>query len=83
MSTRPAPVVLETQYDWKAVYAPVIQKLAGFNAHDSTPLRAFQFSEKNGIVSLKFKVDPCHEHWLGQQNAAGAPGFVLLKRNAT
>jgi hypothetical protein len=79
--TRPRPVILETQYDWSAVYGPLTHRVAGFSKSTrcENPCRAFQFRMAEGVVEMKVKTDPCQAKYTGADNDANGRGFVLLR----
>jgi hypothetical protein len=82
-ATRPTGVVLDTQYDWRAVYKPVLQRVEGFTKtkKNEFPARAYKFErDETGVVTMQYKADPTHEHWLGLDGQRNGPGFVCLPR---
>ena len=80
VQARPTALILDTQYDWRARYTDHINKVSNFSKkEDIVPIRAFKFSCDEGIVNMKFKVDPADKDWLGANRCPGSQGFIILK----
>lgn len=85
--TRPHASIQTKVYDWKTYYkSRGMKPLSGLTktAYDKYAVRAFCASRgKNGLVDLKYKMDPGTEgDWRGQDGHAGSAGFPVLP-NAT
>jgi hypothetical protein len=86
--TRPHASIQTKVYDWKTYYASRGMKaLMGLTktAYDNYAVRAFCASlGKNGLVDLKYKMDPGTEgDWRGQDGHAGSAGFSVLPKATT
>jgi hypothetical protein len=79
--TRPKSVLLETQYNWRANYAPDMQRVEAFSKsrNVSTPCRAFHFRLQERVVAMQVKVDPCQATYTGVGGVPDGPGFVVLR----
>lgn len=80
-STRPTASILDVQYDWVKYFAPVMDSLAGFTktAGDPASVRGFRIAKgASGLVEVRYKKDPCAEHWLGVDGTPASAGFVVL-----
>ena len=81
---RPQPVILESQWAWKARYKPLLNPVSGFSGTQSDPLyvRAFRFRKApvNSEVEMHIKGSPRLDlPWHGQNSIVDAPGFRILK----
>ena len=86
--TRPHASIQTKVYDWKTYYKNRDMKaLMGLTktAYDQYAVRAFCASRgKNGLVDLKYKMDPATEvDWRGQDGHAGSAGFTVLPKATT
>lgn len=83
--TRPQPVIVELQYNWKARYAGHINKVSGFTAtgQNRAYVRAFRFTCVPGqgrMCQMEIKGCPSDPNWYGVNSVPNTPGFIVLKR---
>jgi hypothetical protein len=80
--TRPQPIIVETQYDWKRRFAPLKNDLKGFTntKNDKDYARCIRFTWTiDGVVEATFKGSPLHKEWFGDKSIPGGPGLVCLR----
>ena len=84
--TRPTAAVLDAQYDWKALYAPLVDRLGGFTKtkHDPKIACAFQIQRaQTGSVEIRWKTNAADSQWLGMEGSSSGPGFITLTGKPT
>ena len=79
--SRPQPIIVECQYAWGERYKPYAKTIGGFTKtmQNKESIRAYRFSNVDGIVGMQIKVSPCSPRWYGDGSIPGGVGYVCLK----
>jgi len=84
--TKPEFVVLDTVYDWDALYlkCSANKNLSGFTntSTDSSSVRGWKIQKQDGVVRVWWKQDPSDESepWRGVDGTATSEGYVVLRQ---
>ena len=80
-TTRPQPVIVESQLDWGNRYLPYLRGVRGFTrtTNDVSYVRAFRFTRNEcGQSEMHVKGSPSNPEWFGMDSVPNAPGFPVL-----
>ena len=82
----PEGLILDTQYDWRALYGDNLQRVGGFSKSVNNDIlaRGYLFErDENGLVTMKIKGSTSEKEWQGVNNQLNGPGWHMLSRMPT